>query len=226
MNLADYEFSVQEVAASDDGPRFPVLDIRPQDKQAVEFFASVWSRCQQAHTSYDAASSRPPKGWCRWQVTQWAKSDPLEGQHRYAAWLGDVLVGFLNVRLGFPSRATPGTEVVYVEHVATAPGNILTPLWGRRLIGVGTALLAYSVLESVNRGCGGRVGLHAADGDAEAFYLALNRRFGEQLFLHREQHGVPAPRHPRQTNEPGLDQVYLEGEPSGCLTLLEGYRRD
>jgi hypothetical protein len=67
---------------------------------------------------------------------------------------------------------------MYVENVATSPGNQRTEIWCRQLKHVGLALLAYAAILSHEHGYMGFLGLHAADDDAHDWYKYLNRRYG------------------------------------------------
>lgn len=65
-----------------------------------------------------------------------------------------------------------GSDLVYVSYLATAPWNRPS---GNRLgqfQGVGRLLVAVAVVESIARGCDGRIGLHALVG-ASGFYDRL-----------------------------------------------------
>jgi hypothetical protein len=114
----------------------------------------------------------------------------------------------------------PARRLVYVEHMAAAPGQLDTPLWKRRFSRVGLALLAYAVLQSHLQGCDGRIGLHAADDIALAYYLDLHRRLGGGLFL-PQRDGVPGMPRPDDCRR----KPYLETTDDGPSLLLERFKR-
>ena len=71
------------------------------------------------------------------------------------------------------SRSAIGQRLVYIQYITSAPWNrkeIQRPL---RYKGVGTALLRYARLRSVELGYGGRIGLHSLP-TAERFYENQN----------------------------------------------------
>ncbi len=51
-----------------------------------------------------------------------------EARQKVVAWCGANLVGFLNLWAGFPASHSPGKHVLYVEHLAAAPGNLESAL--------------------------------------------------------------------------------------------------
>jgi len=109
---------------------------------------------------------------------------------------------------------------MYVEHMATAPGNMATDLWERRLCHIGQALLAFSVLQSHQGGFEGLLGLHAADDSALSYYDKLNDDFGGRLFLDKTlEISAPWPYGDKAKSRP-----YLETTLAGALELLEAYR--
>jgi hypothetical protein len=159
-------------------------------------------------------------GWVKWSVDKWAEDQKLTGRQKFLAWSGQELVGLLNLWAAQPSAADPARRLVYVEHMAAAPGHIDTPLWKRRFSGVGLALLAYAVLQSQRQGCDGRIGLHAADDAALGYYLDINRRFGDRLFL-PQRDGVPGMPRPDDARR----KPYLETMDDGPSMLLERFKR-
>lgn len=231
MNPDDYEFSVASVtnrragASYEATTEYPILDIRPQDANSSEFFGKVWVRCAEAVREHSIGVKLPVPAWCKWNVAQWAKEPVPAGQLRYAAWDGDTMAGFLNLRVPFDSQIDPSLKVVYIEHIATAPGHLLVPIWGRRLHGVGKALMAYAILTSDQSGNGGRIALHAADAEASGFYDALNSGLQGRLFQCRRT-GVASPTRPNQPNTPGLDKVYFESDGAVAAEFLAEYRSD
>lgn len=204
-------------------PEFPILKIESQDERSTKFFTQVWMKCLTVLGDYHRSIVDSPPGWCNWQVAQWAKEEKPDDQLRFAAWEGKVMVGFLNLRIGFPSRSEPGKHLVYIEHLATAPGNMWTLLWGRRFHGVGRALMAFAVLESMKSGCEGRIGLHAADEFARDWYSRLSTPESGPMFTHQAT-GVPGPKRSKRTDLPNLTDPYLESNTVSALELLEGYR--
>ena len=231
MNPDDYEFSVASVtnrragASYEATTAYPILDIRPQDTKSTEFFGKVWAKCANVVRDYSSGLKQPVPGWCHWDVARWAKEPLAAGQLRFSAWEGDAMAGFLNLRVPFGSQIDSSLNVVYIEHVATAPGHLSVPIWGRRLHGVGKALIAFAVLTSYQLGNEGRVALHAADDEASGFYDALNSGYQERLFPCRKT-GVAGPIRPNQPNTPGLDKVYFEADGVVAAEFLAGYRSD
>jgi hypothetical protein len=128
----------------------------------------------------------------------------------------------LNVWPDFDSILQPGKRVLYVEHLAAAPGNLSTALWVRRFGRVGGALFAYAVLLSHQQGFEGRLGLHAADAGAPGFYRHLNTGPCHGILFHPEQTGIAGPT-PRGAHETG--KTYLETTEAGATIWLEEYRR-
>lgn len=111
--------------------------------------------------------------------------------------------------------------MLYLEHIAAAPGCQTTELWMRKFSKVGAALFAYVVLLSKLQGFDGRVGLHVAGEDAAKFYEALDARCGGGLF-HPALTGVHGPT-PRAEHE--TSKAYLETREAGATRWLEEYRR-
>jgi hypothetical protein len=150
--------------------------------------------------------------WTGWKPHEWNRK-AVPDRIKFAAWDGDTLAGFLNLRTEFVS-VVDNKPLIYVEHVATFPGNIPTDLWHRRLKKVGVALLAFAVYQANQRGLQ-RIGLHA-DADAVSWYDQLHKQF-ENLFEVRRQGGVPGP-HPNSAS-----QIYFESSIPGAALLLENY---
>jgi len=166
-----------------------------------------------------AADSQAAPGWVSWKLADWSEAKSPHDRQKFAAWVGGTLVGFLNVRDGYPSAFEPDKKLLYVEHIATAPGNLLQDIWGIRLTGVGTSLMAFAVLQSMKHGHEGRIGLHAADQNAADYYEALLRKC--QLFRSpkKEVPGTPEDRGARSRS-------YYESDPARARDFLEGYRDD
>ena len=146
---------------------------------------------QKYHEQADEAGAAP--AWTAWSVQKWCDSKDPANREKFVAWDGDVIAGFLTVRPDFPSPHNGGKKVLYLEHLGTAPGNVRTPIWCRRLKQVGTAMFAFAVMQSALRGYDGMLGLHAADAEAEAFYQKLNALCNGGLFRHDPTPGVGAP---------------------------------
>src|SRR5262249_25396075 len=119
-------------------PRFVVLDIRPYDEQAHQAISGIWTRMQAAVESYhkNAAESMPVPTWAIWSVQKWCESKHPPRQ-KFIAWDGDVIAGFVTLRPDFVSPHMGARRVLYLEHLATAPGNTRTEIWCRRLKHVG-----------------------------------------------------------------------------------------
>lgn len=68
-----------------------------------------------------------------------------------------------------PAVFPPAGPVLYVDYLEAAPWNLRRPVQRPRFLGTGTALIGEAVRQSLERGYGGRVGLHALP-QAERFY--------------------------------------------------------
>jgi hypothetical protein len=210
------------VAVDADGRSVEML-IRPHDDLAKKHYQGIWNKLAQAvQKHHQLGSGSPAPAWTTWKPWEWC--DPRQGyekRQQYVAWYGDNLVGFLNVRPDFPSNRQSGKMVLYIEHLAAAPGNLSTALWIRRFRYVGQALMAYAVLLSQQQGFEGRLGLHVADEEALGFYRRIHAKCPGGLF-HPETTGVAGPT-PRGEHE--RTKVYLETTETGASAWLEGYRR-
>jgi hypothetical protein len=217
MDEHDYCFVVL-----DDEGRSMVAQVARHDDRSRRYFRGVWHKMQQAFSTFhEIARVQPIPGWAGWKVHDWCdEARGCEDRQKFVAWCGDMMAGFLNLRPDFPSQGQPGQKVMYVEHMAAAPGNLHTPVWRRRVSHVGQMLLAYAVFQSKRQGFGGLLGLHAADGESLAYYRSLNTQRGGSVFL-PERTGVGAPSN-RATE---LTKVYLETTRPGADALLEDYHR-
>jgi hypothetical protein len=217
----DYEFSAEY--ESKDGRRFILLRFEPCADVGVMHLRRVWRKMANALENFHELAGTPDAapGWVKWKVDQWAEDHRLAGRQKFLAWCGPELVGLLNLWADQPSAADSARRLMYVEHMAAAPGHLQTPLWRRRFTRVGLALLAYAVFQSHRQGYDGRLGLHAADDAALGYYLDIHRRFGERLFL-PAQEGIPGmpPRPDDARRKP-----YLELTEEGPSLLLERFRR-
>ncbi len=208
MSDSNYRF----VAFDSSADRWVELVIEPASERSQLFLTKVWHKLSQAVENACKLEESPVPNWVTWRPHEWS-TKPTPHQLRLVAWDGDVLAGFLNLRLD--RLSVQGKKpIVYVEHVATFPGNISTSLWKRRLSAVGRALLAYAVERAHELGRD-RIGLHA-DADAVAWYNALDNEYNK-LFSVR-QAGILGLYPNSQT------QIYFETSPMGAQSLLEGYR--
>lgn len=216
----DYWFVVVDA----DSNRSVEIDIRPYDESAKTQFQSVWQRLFSALREHYKLCRRPLDEWMSWRPWDWCeeRKPGYEARMKYAAWAGDIAVGFINVWRDFPSAHNAGQNVLYLEHIAAAPGNIVTEIWNRKFRSVGSALLAYSVLLSHQFGFEGRIGLHASDDDALNFYRCVNRKCNNTL-LQPEVTGIEGPT-PRRAFD--AEKTYLETTELGATLWLEGYRRE
>jgi hypothetical protein len=147
----------------------------------------------------------PAPEWTAWKPGEWCgQQHGYERRQKVVAWHGSNLIGFLNVWPDFGSIHQPGKRVLYVEHLAAAPGNLPTQLWVRRFRRVGGALFTYAVLLSHQQGFEGRLGLHVADDAALGFYRWLNDDCCRGALLHAERTGVngPTPEAPTKRARP------------------------
>jgi len=198
-----------------------VLDIRPKDDTMREHFVKVWQKLGSAFNAQCQLGRTASPGWVNWKPGEWCEQKKdCEDRLQYGAWCGDNLVGFLNVRPHFLSPHATG-ELLYVEHLAAAPGNIDTSLWSKRFQYTGQALLAYAVLLSKNNGYSGRFGLHVADAAALEWYRHLNKtKCGGSLFF-PERSGVNGP---GQHGDRDAEKTFLEATEPGAAAWLETYR--
>lgn len=217
---ADYCFAVVEEASG----RFAELEVRPYDDRTKQQFQSVWQRLCVALQGHHKICTRAAPAWTTWKPWDWCeeRKPGYEGRIKYAAWCGDMLAGFLNVWADFPSAHQAGKVVLYLEHIAAAPGNQTTELWNRRYKAVGAALFAYAVLMSHQKGFDGRLGLHVAEAEALGFYHHISKKCGEPLF-YPDKTDVAGPT-PRGASEKG--KTYLETTEAGALRWLQEYRRE
>src|SRR5262245_25879800 len=175
--------------------RAVVLDIRAHDETATKYLAGVWHKMSQAVSKYHelAGDDAGCPGWVSWKPHDWCKEQRgVEDRLKFVAWNGSAMAGFLFLRPGFVSPHDPARRVMYVENVATVPGNHRTKIWCRQLRFVGLALLAFAVLQSKEDGFAGLLGLHAADDEALSYYRGMPDLLGGPVFL-PEVAGVPGP---------------------------------
>jgi hypothetical protein len=200
------------------------LDVHEYDAGAKSHLQGIWQRLYLGLQGHHKLCGRPAPAWAAWRPWDWCeeKKPGYEGRIKYVAWTGDIPVGFLNVWADYPSAHQPGKSVLYLEHVASAPGNQTTELWNRRFKAVGAALFAYTLLTSRQRGFDGRVGLHVADADASSFYRHIHAKCGSALFF-PERTGVEGPTPRRALDAP---KTYLETTEAGATRWLEEYRRE
>lgn len=99
-----------------------------------------------------------------------SKQENLEG---YAIECEDITQGLMMIETEMHgSRDTIGKRLIYVEAIASAPWNRIEIKRPPLFKGVGTALLKFARLRSVELGYEGRVGLHSLP-SAEKFYEKL-----------------------------------------------------
>ncbi len=209
--MPNYVFSAQRSRSEE----FVPLTICAKDECAQDHFRKVWHKMSQSITGHFASNDRSKEcpGWANWKPHEWTKK--TEDREEFIAWDVDSLAGLLNVRSPFLGSVYHD-EIVYIEHVATSPGNHSTPIWNSRLRHVGLALIAYSIKISIDKGFQGAVGLHSTS-EAESWYRGLNERREGKLF--REPIlGV-------QGYQKGAEeQLYFETVPEVARELLEDYR--
>jgi hypothetical protein len=140
MQAADFCFAVIEEATR----RSVELEVRESNDGAKRHFQSVWQRLYVAVQEHHKICGRSAPEWSSWKPWDWCqeKKPGYEGRIKFTAWCGDAPAGFLNVWAGFPSAHESDQQVMYIEHIAAAPGNQTTELWGRRFKSVGAALFA------------------------------------------------------------------------------------
>lgn len=221
MSEDEYSF-VAQLPVEEDGKRWVVLTIRSQDEPCGRLLGNVWEKMYTALRNFHdqtADDSGPPPSWVYWKLSDWSRDKKISDRQKFAAWAGNLLVGILNTRPGYPSQRYPGKEVLYIEHIATAPGNLPTVLWRERLRSVGSALMAYAVYQSVAQGFEGRIGLHAADDAATRFYTHLKDKFS---FFGEPLKGITGTPEDRKAKE----KYYFESIPEPAITYLDEYRHE
>jgi hypothetical protein len=200
-----------------------LVEFRPHDDIARQQYLGIWNKLSQAVQKHHQLSKGPPAPeWTTWKPWEWCdQRRGYENRQAVVAWCGDHLIGFLNLWADFASIHQAEKRVLYIEHLAAAPGNLTTALWVRRYRHVGAALFAYAALVSHLRGFEGRLGLHVADETALRFYRHVHGKCMNNLF-YPERNGVagPMPRGQHETNK-----TYLETMEAGATQWLEGYRR-
>lgn len=186
------------------------LDIRPECEAAREQFKRVWKKLNATIKSHSELSDYDLPALANWQPHNWSQ-EIVQGREKLVAWDGDSLAGFLYLRTDFVSSKT-SSRLIYVENIATSPGNLDTRVWGRRLKYVGLSLLAFACHRSVEDGLGGRIGLHSVS-EAVSFYKMTNDKF--QLFEISEEVGVDGtlPQH--------AEMPYFESSQDGAAALLK-----
>lgn len=193
------------------------IDIREVDQAAISYLTKVWHKKYQAICQHYSECGKPDDApeWTKWKPFEWSQKRE-DGKTCYAAWDGGSLVGFLNLRVPLLSHFCKDSQVVYIEHVCTAPGNKSTPIWDKRLADIGSSLFAFAVHKSVESGHDGRVGLHAAT-EAIGFYDKIAEDAQLDLF------------HPPQSGVSGLhksndSQLYYETKAENAKAFLEAFR--
>jgi len=206
---------VYEFNAEDASGKWVNLEIIEADELCIRYFEKVWHKLTQAVSNACALCNepKPAPSWTGWKPHEWNKK-AVANRLKFAAWDGDILAGFLNLRTEFKSVADD-KPLIYVEHVATFPGNMPTDIWHRRLKKVGVALMAFAAYQANQRGCQ-RIGLHA-DEEAVGWYDQIHEQFNK-LFEVRQQGGIQGP-HPNSTG-----QIYFETSIQGTARLLENYK--
>lgn len=218
IRVDGYRFVALDSHGAGGEDRAVELRILVQDDHCAAQFRKVWTKMYAALKGYhEAIDSSSAPGWVNWKPTDWYEGKKVTDRQRFAAWAGETLVGFLNVRPDYPSYWSPGQRLLYIEHIATAPGNILTDVWGLRLKSIGTSLMAFAILQSVQQGFEGRLGFHAADDAAAAYYDRLAQRHPFLRVPLRGVAGTPEDRGAAQ-------HAYYESEPHAALAFLDGYR--
>jgi hypothetical protein len=223
VNVSDFQFVVQLDAAPGKPAQYLVLEMRPYMPSDQPWLASVWRRLSDGLSAAHKKLNVAEPEWNSWKPWDWCeKQKPGYGlRQTHLGWVGDELVGFLNVWPEYESPNSPGQKLVYIEHLAATPWNVPTQLWRRKYKAIGLALLAYTAKLSQDLGYGGLFGLHASSSDALNFYRSVGANRKPALFL-SEKTGVLGP---TPHGNPGdLSRTYLETTPLGAINLLEDYR--
>jgi hypothetical protein len=215
-------YPTNSLALPDDQPRTTVrLSLHVNHELAYSYFKDVWYKLLLALKNFHKIHGTSAPECVNWEPHDWSRATKgVEDRVKVTAWDGNAMVGFVNLRPAFNSPHDSAKRVMYVEHMAAAPGNLATDLWEKRLSYVGQALLAYAVLQSHQAGFDGLLGLHAADDTALAYYEKLNSDFEGKLFFDKAfDVAAPFPIGDKARSKP-----YLETTPAGALELLEAYR--
>jgi hypothetical protein len=159
-SVPKYSFVAQEGGTG----KLVELDIREHTPETHTYLKDVCSKMSQAVRGFHKISNNEPScpGWVQWDVVSWSQKNYPE-RHKFGAWSGDVLAGFVWIRHGFPSNCRNGEKLTYVELMAATPTNLPTQIWLRCLEDVGVALLAFVALQSLRNGYNCNFSLHAAD---------------------------------------------------------------
>ncbi len=188
------------------------------DAAAGEWLRSVWKEMVNAAKKACTLTGRPAPKWLNWQPWQWCFEKALleAGRTPVLAWAEEYPAGFLT--LWPPSNAS---GALYIEHLAATPGDMSTPLWGKRYHKVGWSLMAYVIHVSKENGFGGRVGLHAAE---DAVLTGVYRRYEAAVpgLFRPDQTGIPGPT--PYGAQKSLTLTYLETTEEGAARFLEGFR--
>jgi ribosomal protein S18 acetylase RimI-like enzyme len=214
---------IVEVATGDQPWQSAELEIREHDDLAKAHYLGVWHKLYQALQKQYELDKRTAPEWLNWKPGEWCdQKRGYEPRLKFIAICGPNLVGFLNCWPDIPSVVDSAKRILYIEHLATAPGNMDTELWRKRFRYVGQSLLAYAVMLSQQRGFEGRLGFHVADERALGFYRRINERHCSGRLFHPERRDIPGPT-PRGEHE--RSKTYLETVEAAANDWLEGYRR-
>jgi hypothetical protein len=202
-----------------------LVDFRDHDDAAKQQYLGVWHKLAQAvqrHHQLGGHSPAPP--WTAWKPGEWCDQQRgYESRRKVVAWCDDNLVGFLNLWPDFRASQAPDKNVLYVEHLAAAPGNLVSELWVPRFRRVGGVLLAYAIWLSTKQGLEGRLGLHAADDQALSFYQHVDRKYCAGTLFYPVRTGVAGPT-PRGRHEEA--KPYLETTEAGAARWLKEYESE
>jgi len=78
--------------------------------------------------------------------------------------------------------------------------------------------MAYAILKSCEHGYDGRIGLHASDANAKAYYEHLTTKYN--MFYDPPKINVPG----TPQDSKATDRFYFESVPGAAREFLEGYR--
>lgn len=220
MSEDSYRFVAQAPATATDPEAWVILNICTQDELCTKLLSGVWEKMFTALRNFHehtADDNGPAPGWVHWKLSDWSRDKKIVQRQKFAAWAGSSLVGILNTRPAYPSYIDPNKKVLYIEHIATSPGNLVTDIWRDRFRHVGNSLMAYAVLQSKIQGFEGIIGLHAADDKAANYYRHLKER---HRFFHEPLRGIAGTPEDRSAK----DKLYFESIPEQAINYLEGYR--
>ena len=213
MNLDDYTFGAR---IADTQSEWAELEIRPFGDESIRHFKSVWKKLNEALLRNAEYRGADAPHWARWKPWAWAK-EAGNDREGFCAWLDGTAVGFVNVREPFTSAADD-SQLLYIEHVATFPGNMTTSLWNRRLADVGVSLVGYCACQAQKRNLSG-LALHSVEESLSWWQRVVPEKLGIEAVFSDATNGVQG------FHEGNAEQPYLETQPGALSKVTERFLR-